>query len=285
MLFIAFGAIFLVALTLSVECLAAEGEGNDIYRTKIGDVEIFMLSEVQRDGDPSILIGASSADLKKFIPSGKYPSAVNAFALRSPEGITLIDTGYGRKLFDNLERIGIASDDVGAILITHSHGDHIGGLVRDGSPAFQKAKVYIAKLEYEWSQSVRQALLGYEGRVELIAPGELSDSGPELLKGVRAISAYGHTPGHTVFMIESGGERLLIWGDVTHAMAIQAPRPGVSVTYDSDPKQAAAVRKSIIEYVFERKIPVAGMHIAYPGIGRLERDPEAKGSYKFAPLP
>jgi len=105
-----------------------------------------------------------------------------------------------------------------------------------------------------------------------------------VLKGVSAIAAYGHTPGHTMFLVESGGKKLLVWGDLTHAMAIQMPRPSVSVTYDSDPVAAAEARKEVLKYVSENKIPVAGMHVAYPGVGGVETDPENPGGYKFIPI-
>jgi glyoxylase-like metal-dependent hydrolase (beta-lactamase superfamily II) len=284
-LLIVAGAICLVMFFLTGDSFASDEGNKNVYKTKVGSFEVFMLSEAQRESEPSILIGASKDDLKKYMPSGKYTSAVCAFILRSGDFVALFDTGFGRELFNGMDSIGVKPEDVDSLLITHSHGDHIGGLVKDGSPAFPNAVVYIAKPEYEWSNAVRDALSGYTGRVEQITPGELRDSGAPLTDGVRAIAAYGHTPGHTIFLIESGEEKLLIWGDLTHAMAIQMPRPEISVTYDSDPVQAAAVRKAVLKYAFDGKIPVAGMHIAYPGIGRLERDPEIIGSYRFIPLP
>jgi hypothetical protein len=85
-------------------------------------------------------------------------------------------------------------------------------------------------------------------------------------------------------VIWAAGEKLLIWGDLTHAMAIQMPRPGVSVTYDTDPAAAARVRTEVLKYAAENEIPVAGMHVAYPGIGRVREDPENPGGYKFIPM-
>jgi glyoxylase-like metal-dependent hydrolase (beta-lactamase superfamily II) len=276
--------ISLLSPGLAGEADAAERAVKNVYKTKVGGFEVYMLSEGQRDSDASILTGASSSDVKKFIPSGSYPSAVNAFAVRTPDGVILIDTGFGRELFGNLSSVGVSPDDVGLLLITHSHGDHIGGLVKNGLPSFPKAKVYIARREFEWSSAVRNALGGYVG-VELFTPGPLAERGTEIIGGVRAIAAYGHTPGHTIFLIESLGERLLIWGDLTHAMAIQMPRPDVSVTYDSDPAEAAEIRKAVLDFALREGIPVAGMHVAYPAVGRLERDGENQGGYKFVPLP
>jgi glyoxylase-like metal-dependent hydrolase (beta-lactamase superfamily II) len=281
-LFLAAGVMFFAFLGTGKICAAAD-RANQIFRSKVGLFEIYALSERQSEGSQSILIGASSQDIEKYIPSGGYPTAVNAFVVKTPEDTILIDTGLGQKLEENLKIIGLSPDDIGMILITHSHGDHIGGLVKNGSPVFTGAKVYISSAEFAWSPQVRQSLSGYSGRVNRFDPGNLADLGSEIAEGVRAIAAYGHTPGHTIFLIESAGERLLVWGDLTHAMAIQMPRPDISVTYDSDPVQAAAVRKEVLKFAMEEKVPVAGMHIAYPAIGRIERNSEIDGGYKFIP--
>ena len=112
----------------------------------------------------------------------------------------------------------------------------------------------------------------------------LESGGAEsIMRGIYAVEAYGHTPGHTMFLLNSGGERLLIWGDLTHAMAVQIPRPAVTVTFDVDTAAAAATREKVLKFVSENEIPVAGMHIAYPGIGDIVLDPENPGGYEFMP--
>lgn len=278
-------ALFLSCAMKSGMAFSAESApAGEIFTTTIGDIEVSMLSEGQSESTPSILIGAVSKDVEAFIPSGKYPSSVNAFLLRMPDKIVLVDTGFGRKLFDHLADLGVSAGDVDVVLITHSHRDHIGGLLREDKAAFPKARVMIAGPEFEWSQAARTALAHYKDRVELIAPGSIDKSSSLPFGGVRAIAAYGHTPGHTLFLIESKGQKLLIWGDLTHVMAIQMPRPDVSVTYDDDPVAAASTRKAVLQYISDNGISVAGMHIAYPGIGRVAADPDQPGGYRFTAL-
>jgi glyoxylase-like metal-dependent hydrolase (beta-lactamase superfamily II) len=285
MKYISLAGAFLLSLSFVISAASAlAAEGKDIFTVKVGDFTVSMVSEGQSENDPKILIGAADEDIARFIPTGKYPSAVAAYLIETPDGAALVDTGFGREIANNLKTLGITPADIKTVLITHSHGDHIGGLLKDGDAAFPNAKAVISKRDFEWSSQVREYLGKYEGKVETITPGKLETGGAEILKGVKAIEAYGHTPGHTVFIVESKGEKLLIWGDLTHAMAIQMPRPGVSVTYDSDPEAAAEVRKAILEYTAKNRIPIAGMHIAYPGVGSIEADPGSLGGYIFTPL-
>ena len=84
-----------------------------------------------------------------------------------------------------------------------------------------------------------------------------------------------------MFMLTSGDQQLLFWGDLTHAMAIQMPCPQVALTYDSNPEQAITIRKVVLEYVAKNNIPVAGMHIAFPGMGTIKN---ANKGYTFTPM-
>jgi glyoxylase-like metal-dependent hydrolase (beta-lactamase superfamily II) len=182
------------------------------------------------------------------------------------------------------------------------HGDHIGGLLTEGGKiAFPKAKLYLARQERDyWTnaeimktfpedrqsgfKNSQKALAAYGDAVQTFDPQGF-DSAPEfLLPGVRAIAAFGHTPGHTLFMVESEEARLLIWGDLTHAMAIQMPVPRVAMTYDVDPAEAVASRLAVLKYVAEKKISVAGMHVPYPGIGEISAISSGpENGYTFIP--
>lgn len=257
-------------------------QNKNVFNYKVGDFEVVMLSENQGSGNGSILVNATDKMKEETMPDGTFPNAVCAFLVKTGSENILIDTGFGRNLFNNLNEAGLAPEDVDVILITHMHGDHTGGLAREGAAAFPEARLYVAKDEYGyWNERGGNALANvnlYKERLFLFDNGTFEEK-KYLADGISPVAAYGHTLGHTMFMIESKGERLLIWGDLTHAMAIQMPYPEVAVTYDTDPEQAIQSRKRVLEYVSEEKIPVGGMHIAYPGIGRVER--RESGEYLF----
>jgi glyoxylase-like metal-dependent hydrolase (beta-lactamase superfamily II) len=165
------------------------------------------------------------------------------------------------------------------------HGDHIGGMLQNKQVAFPNARVYINQREYDyWSKSNNQLALNvlnaYKDNIKCFDLGK-AKTHQNILPGIRAIAAYGHTPGHTMYLLGEDEEQLLVWGDLTHAMAIQMPYPKVAVTYDSDPKQAIESRITTLELVSENHVPVAGMHIAYPAIGTIADN--GKGGYEFVP--
>jgi glyoxylase-like metal-dependent hydrolase (beta-lactamase superfamily II) len=278
--------ILLFSAVMVMSCTKAQNPG-DISPVTVGDYSVYILSEGQREGNPGILIGASPEMIAKAIPTGSYPSATNMVLVRTPDKNILIDTGVGRLLLEHLESLGINADEIDAILITHTHGDHTGGLLKDGQNLFPNAKLYLSQPEYDYwanstNQQARSVLEAYKNQLVLFTPNELTDITTPLLAGVFAIETYGHTPGHTVFLIQSGNDQLVVWGDLTHAMAIQMPYPQVAVTYDTNPEEAVRSREAILKYVSENKIPVAGMHIASPGVGLLQPDDE--NGYIFTPI-
>ncbi|MDR2929176.1 MAG: MBL fold metallo-hydrolase [Cytophagaceae bacterium] len=280
------GLLFVLNV-LSINSIMAQ-EVTNIFTHKIGTYEVTLLSEGQQNGKPNILIGATSEMLNKYIPNGTFPNATNTFLIKGNGKIILIDTGYGRNLFDNMKSLNVNAEQVDAVLITHMHGDHIGGLLRDGKIAFPNAELLMTKTEYDYwlnasNQNIHNIFSIYKNKIRLFTPAEINKPATSVLTDVYGIAAYGHTPGHTAFLLESNNEKLLIWGDLTHAMAIQMPHPEIAVTYDTNPKVAIKSRQDIFEYVTVNKIPIAGMHIAYPAIGNVTKNDSGEG-FLFVPF-
>jgi glyoxylase-like metal-dependent hydrolase (beta-lactamase superfamily II) len=262
------------------------GADNNIFAYKVGNYDVYTLLENRGPGRPAVLIGADKAMLDKYANGGSFDSETNTFLIRGQGRTVLVDTGFGTTLFDSMKILGVSPDSVDSVLITHLHGDHFSGLSKDGKALFSKAKVYVAAQEKEyWTKTnvnagAVAALAPYGSRVETFQPGELGGRLRELLPGISPIAAFGHTPGHTLFLVESAGQKLLIWGDLMHVELIQFPLPDISVTYDTDPVAAAAIRKRVLEYAVANKIPIAGMHLVFPAIGTVSKD---GAGYKLSP--
>jgi glyoxylase-like metal-dependent hydrolase (beta-lactamase superfamily II) len=274
-----------MASVLPLACTPSGNSSNTFTQT-VGNAKVSLLSEGQNTGNTTTLIGATSDMFREFAPDSTYPSAVNAFLVQLPGHTILIDAGFGRELQQNLGSLGVTAYQIDIVALTHLHGDHIGGMLRDGKPAFPNATVYVSQAEYDYWTSdeamnslpenrrggfagARKVLEAYKDRLQRINVREIGETPEPPVPGFYGIAAYGHTPGHTIFMVESGAEKFLIWGDITHATAIQMPYPAVAVTYDSNPEQAVATRQKVLDYVVRHHIPIAGAHIAYPGMGNI----------------
>ena len=274
-------------LIISLVAVMASGQQTpNVFTHRVGVVEVVLLSEGQGAGNSSIFVGATPEMIQRSMPEGSYPNSVNAFLVRLPGKTVLVDTGRRTQtLLDNLQSIGVSPAQIDVVLITHTHGDHIGGLLIDGQAAFPNAELYMSKPEHDSSlenAGARSVIEAYRSKLRLFEPKEIDANPDELFPGIRAVAAFGHTAGHTLFMVESGAERLLIWGDLTHAMAIQMPFPQVAMTFDSNPEMAIAERKKVLEYVAANNIAIAGIHNAFPGMGTLTANSD--GGYTYTPV-
>ena len=268
---------FLISLLLS--SIAASGfasEADGIFSYRIGQIEVYMLVERSGPGNTGILVGVDQAMLNQYIPQDGFSSSTNVFLVKTGAQNILIDTGFGQTIFEKMNSLGVEAQDIDAVLITHLHGDHIGGLQRDGQALFPNARIYLSSPELEHftrtqpNQGAVAALAPYGDRVITFDPPSLGSALNEIFPGIFPIANYGHTPGHTVFMIENGGSRLIIAGDFLHVAPVQFPVPDISATFDIDQRAAAASRRQLMEYAAQNNVLLAGMHIAYPGIGTVE---------------
>ncbi|MDR0495222.1 MAG: MBL fold metallo-hydrolase [Treponema sp.] len=260
-------------------------ESDGIFHCKVGQFDVFMLVEAQREGNAGILVGADEALLSQYIPAGGFMHSTNAFLIKTPTQNILVDTAFGG-IFEKMKKLGVEPDQVDAVLITHLHGDHFSGLQKDGAAALSKAKIYLAAREYAYFTETQvndgavAALAPYDGNIVTFEPATLGSTLSAILPGISPIANYGHTPGHTVYLVENGKDKLIIAGDFLHIALLQFPVPNISASYDMDKEEAAVSRRQILDYAATNKIPIGGMHIVYPGLGSVEADGDG---YKFVP--
>ena len=241
------------------------------HATRVGDMTLTILSEAQNDRPTDRLLNFTEADRNRLAPDGTFKTGLNIMFVQAGGKNVLIDTGFGTHLFENLASLKVKPEQIDAILLTHMHRDHISGLLKEGKVTFPESQLYISRPEFDYwkdNDAVKPVLTAYEGRITLFEPDDIgSDS--TLLPGISAWKAYGHTPGHTVYRLHSQGQSALVIGDLTHAIYVQAPLPDVAITYDVDPQMAVASRRAVFEYISEQGVPVAGMHVPFPGMGKI----------------
>ena len=279
--------ILILALLLcgiTIGAFASESDG--IFVCQVGQFEVYMLVGTEREGNTSIIPGAGADVIRRYIPASGFKHSTNVFLIKAPGRNILVDTAFGGVIFDKMEKLGVKPDQVDAVLLTHMHGDHIGGLQKDGKPLMPKAKVYLDNRERDYftkiavNQGAVDALNAYGSNVIGFDALPFEPVLKEILPGISAVATYGHTPGHTSFLLESNGEKFLIAGDFLHIALVQFPRPDISATYDTDQKAAAASRTRIMNFAARFRIPVGGMHIVYPAVGNVETD---GNGFRFVP--
>jgi glyoxylase-like metal-dependent hydrolase (beta-lactamase superfamily II) len=292
---IVFGLILIAIIAAGCagkrDYMELRSESDGIFSYKVGNFMVYTLVDAQREGNTGILVDANEAVLERFIPETGFSHSTNAFLVRTPQNNILIDTGFGNTIIEKIEMLGLTAEQIDAVLITHLHGDHFAGIQREGTALFPNAKIYVSAndLEYFTQTQVNQgavtALAPYTpDNVVTFDPAELGSTFSELLPGIKAIANYGHTPGHTVFLIENGKDKLIIAGDFLHVALVQFAIPDISATFDVDKEAAAASRKQILGYAAENNIPIGAMHIVFPGIGFVEVSEEDEGGFTFTPV-
>lgn len=216
---------------------------------------------------PNASLFTSIDPQEKFIQTAaNYAGSVNVFIIefKDDNKRIMIDTGFGNaesNLLPELKKAGIPAESISDILITHIHPDHVGGLLE-----FPDAKVYIAKLEYDsWQKdSSRKSLSTYLPKTEKLV---LFEYNTEVICGLHAIKASGHTPGHTIFQIDD----CYFVGDILHAAELQIEHPSFCARYDINPQEAANCRKNALRNFHGEWY---GAHIPFPG--KLQRKQNSK---------
>lgn len=273
-------AIILGLSAIAHSALAAPG---DIVRLPFGNCTILAVSDVESSTAATVLAGIDSRRRSQLVPGGKLKSYINVFVIITPDNTILVDTSMGNqgKALAALEKEGVTPDMIDTVLLTHMHPDHISGALLDGKPRYSNADLWISEEEGAyWSSDEimmaqpraqqpafyqpRAVLDAYGPRVRAFAPNQA------LVPGITSMALPGHTQGHSGFLLESQGNRLLFWGDIIHFADIQFAAPEITVTYDHDKNRAASTRQSLLKLLQEEHISFAGAHLPFPGIGTVD---------------
>jgi glyoxylase-like metal-dependent hydrolase (beta-lactamase superfamily II) len=277
------------------------------YRMMVGSFEVTAIS----DGTVGLPVtkllnekpAKSGAALKKVFLGETVETSVNAYLVNTGSKLVLIDTGaaglFGPtlgNLLANIKAAGYQPSQVDEIYITHMHPDHVGGLMVGNELAFPSATLRIDKADTDFWLS--EAMMNgapadakgfFQGAMASVNPylkaGKLKtfEGNTELAPGIKAQAAHGHTKGHNIYIVENGGQKLVLWGDLIHVAAVQFEDPGVTIQFDTDAKDARKQRESAFAEAAKNGYLVGAAHLSFPGLGHLRKAAGGKG-YVFVPV-
>jgi len=282
-----------------------KGQAPGYYRMMLGEFEIVALS----DGTVSIDMGKLLTNttptrvdelLKRSFLADPMEVSVNSYLVNTGTKLVLIDAGCGNlfgptmgNLVSNLKAAGYQPEQVDEIYITHMHGDHIGGLTAGDKLVFPNAVVRADKREADYwlnaedkDGAAEDVKNGVKSAIAMIKPYIAAakfkpfDGTSDLVPGIKAVSTYGHTKGHTMYVVESKGQKLALLGDLMHVAAVQFVDPSVTIQFDTDAQMAAAERKKVYADGAAQGFWLAAAHLSFPGIGHIR--PDAQG-YVYVP--
>lgn len=296
-------------ISMSEVRTAEKGQVPGYYRLRVGDLMITALYDGYLDLSPNLFHGIEQEQMLrlirgKFQPQNKdgVETAVTTYLIDDGKELTLLNTGGAKRVGQtmgnitrNLLAAGYFPEKVTNILLTHMHFDHICGLVHeDGTPVFTNARVFASETESDFwldpkaiQSAPAESKAFFEMAVSSIAPYKergkfnMFKDSEEVLPGIHAVPTPGHTPGHTSFLITSGTEKILLWGDIIHSHAIQFDHPEVSNDFDTDQAQAIESRQNLFQRVITEELLVGGDHLPFPGFGHVVKN---DSEYSWIPV-
>jgi len=277
------------------------------YRFKVGDFEITTIF----DGALAIpkvypIFGKNQKieDVKAYmtenhLPTDKMTISFTPVIVNTGKEIVMFDSGYGEerrakgagKMAATLATAGFSPDQIDVVVITHCHPDHVSGLKEGDKTVYPNARYVAGDIEYNfWSKKehlestnkgmVRRAKAVHSNVVPLADKMKFIKPGTDVVTGITSVQAYGHTPGHMCYHIESAGKRFLIFADTTNHYVASLAKPDWHCAFDMDAETAVVARKKILDMISADKIPSAGYHMPFPAVGYVEK----QGSgYRWVP--
>lgn len=277
------------------------------YRMALGDFEVTALYDGYLELDSSLFKNATPQEMQKllaraFVNKKTMQTAVNGYLVNTGSNLVLVDTGSAKcfgptlgALGDNLKAAGYDAAQIDTIVITHLHPDHACGLIAaDGKLAFPNATLRTDKAESDFWMNEQIAAkapkesqgffkMARESVQPYITAGKFKpfSGGEVIVPGITAVPTPGHTPGHTSYQLTSKDQSMMILGDIIHSYAMQFPRPGIAIGFDSDSSKAIPMRKKLFSDAAKSQMLLAGSHLPFPGIGQIHAD---GAGYEWVPV-
>jgi len=278
----------------------------DWYRFRIGAFEATVVQDGPLAlGEPSGGFPQHPRDdltamlRSNFLPTDALTLDQNCLFVNTGSQLVLFDNGVGVTrpfglgtglLLANMRAAGIQPEQVDALVISHAHIDHCWGIIgADGKPNFPNARVFLSKADFDfWTAEERQNTQGWVGdfvrgaRRNLLPVREritFVEDGREVVPGVIAVAAPGHTVGHSVYAIQSGNSSAMFIGDLAHHQVIMLRRPQIEFAFDTDPRMSAQSRLRVLRMLAQERMGLVAYHFPFPGLGHVAAEGEGFGWY------
>lgn len=276
----------------------------DTHSFKLGDFKVFVIKDGARaSGKPNETFGTNqSADAvgallaENFLPKDQFVNSFSPVMIDTGSDVVLFDTGLGQggraqgtgRLLEGIKAVGYKPEDVTVVVITHMHGDHIGGLMEDGKPAFANARYVAGQAEYDfWINPARAGTPAEGGQKGVLANVKplaekttFVGDNAAITSGITGMAAFGHSPGHMIYNVESAGKRLILTADTANHYVLSLQKPEWEVRFDMDKAAAAATRKKVFDMIATDKVAFLGYHMPFPAVGFVEKKDTG---YRFVP--
>ena len=266
------------------------------YRIMLGDFEVTVLNDGTLSLPASVMTNTTEAETEKALArnfqKSPFDASDNAFLINTGAKLVLIDTGCGNllgptagNLLTNLKAAGYRPEQIDEVYLTHMHPDHAGGLMAEGKLAFpnavlranqREADFWLNQANLEKSPATMKDF--FKGAMASVNPYIAArrfkpfDGDTQLVPGIAAIAAPGHTPGHSIYSIESQGQKMELWGDLVHVAAVQFSEPSVTIQFDVDSQSASRQRQHAYTDAAKAGYLVGTAHLSFPGIGHVRAE-------------